>query len=266
MKLEDLRGHWALVTGASSGIGAEFCRQLAAAGVNLVMVARRKQLLDELSASLMDAYGIETLVLPIDLSERNSAAQVKAATGRMSIRIRLLVNNAAFGPWGSFEKTSVQTYESMVQLIAATPISLCHLFLSDLESFSSSAVINLSSPAALQPVPYKAVYSAAKTCLHNFSLALYGEWQSRGILVQTLLPGPTATDLDTKGGAYKSELGEERRSPMEIVTESLRQLHRGAPFVTTHKGTYKQRLFAGIAPHTMIIREVKRMFQAPPGR
>lgn len=266
MKLEDLRGDWALVTGASSGIGAEFCRQLAAAGVNLVMVARRKQLLDELSASLIAAHGIETLVLPIDLSERNSATQVKAATGQMSIRIRLLVNNAAFGPWGSFEKTSAQTYESMVQLIAATPISLCHLFLADLESFSSSAVINLSSPAALQPVPYKAVYSAAKTCLHNFSLALYGEWQSRGVLVQTLLPGPTATELDAKGGSYQSELGEERRSPMEIVTESLRQLPRNAPFVTTNKGTYKQRLFAGIAPHRMIIREVKRMFQAPPGR
>ena len=107
-------------------------------------------------------------------------------------------------------------------------------------------MINLSSPAALQPVPYKAVYSAAKTCLHNFSLALHGEWQARGILVQTLLPGPTATELDTKGGAYKSELGAARRPPAEIVGESLRRLETGAPFVTTNKGTYKQRLFAGI--------------------
>lgn len=266
MKLEDLRGHWALVTGASSGIGAEFCRQLAAAGINLVMVARRKTLLDDLSASLIAAHGVRTLVLAIDLSERSSASRVKAATTQASIRVRLLINNAAFGPWGSFEKTSAQTYESMVQLIAATPIALCHLFLSDLETFPSSAVINLSSPAALQPVPYKAVYSAAKACLHNFSLALYGEWQSRGILVQTLLPGPTATELDTLGGAYKSELSEVRRPPSEIVAESLRQLDKGVPFVTTNKGTYKQRLFAGIAPVTMIIREVKKMFQAPHGR
>ena len=266
MKLEDLRGHWALVTGASSGIGEEFCRQLAAAGVNLVMVARRKNLLDELSASLIGVHAIRTLVLATDLSERDSASRVKTATTQASIRVRLLINNAAFGPWGSFEKTAAQTYESMVQLIAATPISLCHLYLADLESFPSSAVINLSSPAALQPVPYKAVYSAAKTCLHNFSLALYGEWQAKGILVQTLLPGPTATELDTKGGAYKSELGEERRPPSEIVIESLRQLETDAPFVTTNKGTYKQRLFAGIAPVRMIIREVKKMFQAPPGR
>ena len=266
MKLEDFRGHWALVTGASSGIGAEFCRQLAAGGINLVMVARREPLLDALSASLISAHAIQTLVLAIDLSERDSASRVKAATTQESIRVRLLINNAAFGPWGSFEKTSAQTYESMVQLIAATPISLCHLYLADFESFPGSAVINLSSPAALQPVPYKAVYSAAKACLHNFSLALYGEWHSRGILVQTLLPGPTATELDTKGGAYKSELGEARRPPSEVVTESLRHLEAGAPFVTTNQGTYKQRLFAGIAPVRMVIREVKKMFQAPPGR
>ena len=266
MKLQEMRGHWALISGASSGIGAEFCRQLAAAGINLVMVARRKPLLDELAARLSSAHGIRVLALPIDLSVRDSARHVKAATDQASIRVRLLVNNAAYGPWGSFEKTSAQTYESMVQLLAATPIALCHAYLSDLESFPSSAVINLSSPAALQPVPYKAVYSAAKTCLHNFSLALHGEWQARGILVQTLLPGPTATELDAKGGAYKSELGETRRPPGEIVAESLRRLETGAAFVTTNKGTYKQRLFAGIAPVSMVIREVKRMFQAPPGR
>ena len=266
MKLDELQGHWALVTGASSGIGAEFCRQLAAAGMNLVMVARRTELLDEISAALIGAHAIRTLVLTLDLSERGSALKVKAATGEAAIRVRLLINNAAYGPWGSFELTPSDTYEGMLQLLAATPIALCHEFRTDLESFASGAVINLSSPAALQPVPYKAVYSAAKTCLHNFSLALHGEWHERGVLVQTLLPGPTATDLDTIGRAYKSELGEERRSPAEVVAQSLQQLESGAPFVTTNKGTYKQRLFAGIAPTRMIIREVKKMFQAPPGR
>lgn len=266
MHLEELRGHWALVTGASSGIGAEFCRQLAAAGLNLVMVARRTTLLHELAEELKMRHGTQTLVLPVDLSQRGSAATVKQKTADAGLRIRLLINNAAFGPWGSFDKTSADIYESMMQLIAATPIALCHVYLSDLVSFPSSAIINLSSPAALQPVPYKAVYSAAKSCLHNFSLALHGEWADKGILVQTLLPGPTATELDRKGGAYQSELGEARRPPSEIVAESLRQLGRNAAFVTTNKGTYKQRLFNGIAPHKMIIREVKRMFQAPPGR
>ena len=266
MKLSECKGDWALVTGASSGIGAEFCRHLAAAGMNIVMVARRKKLLEDLSSELEAEYHIQTKVLLIDLSERHSAETVKTATTNEGIKIRLLINNAAFGPWGSFEKTPYQTYEKMMQLIATTPISLCHLYMADLACFPSSLIINLSSPAALQPVTYKAVYSAAKTCLHNFSLALYGEWQNKGIQVQTLLPGPTTTQLDALGGVYKSESGKKRRPPIEVVKASLAQFDSDKPFVTTNKGTYKQRLFAGIAPFKMIIREVKKMFAPPLGR
>lgn len=266
MTLEHLKGHWALVTGASSGIGAEYCRQLAAAGVNLVMVARRKELLDTLAASLTRVHAVRTLVLVLDLSVRASAMQVKAATEQASIRVNLLINNAAVDPWGSFELTPADSYEAMLQLLAATPIALCHAYLSDLEGFAGSAIINVSSPAALQPVPYKAVYSAAKSCLHNFSLALHGEWADRGIQVQTLLPGPTATEIEIKGRAYNSALGGERQPPERVVAKSLRSLGTGNPIVTTQKGIYKQRLFAGIAPVALVIREVKKMFQAPPGR
>mgnify|MGYP003393756462 CR=1 FL=1 len=266
MKLSECKGDWALVTGASSGIGAEFCRHLAAAGMNLIMIARRKNLLEELSSELKNKYDIQTLVLLIDLSETNSAEKVKIATKNEGIKVRLLINNAAFGPWGSFEKTAYQTYEKMIQLMVTTPISLCHLYMSDLQSFPNSVIINLSSPAALQPVTYKAVYSAAKTCLHNFSLALYGEWQSKGIQVQTLLPGPTATELDNLGGSYKKESKTLRRHPKEIVLVSLSEMEKDTPFVTTNKGTYKQRLFAGIAPFKMIIGEVKKMFAPPLGR
>lgn len=266
MNINNCQGDWALITGASSGIGAEFCRQLAAAKMNLVMVARRKKLLEELSNELTAKHGIQTLLLFTDLSEPKSAMDVKTATNIAEIRIRLLINNAAFGPWGSFINTNAYDYEKILQLTAITPISLCNIFIPDLETFSTSAIINVSSPSALQPVPYLAVYSAAKTCLHNFSLALYGELQDKGIHVQTLLPGPTATEFDTKARAYNSKLGEVRRSPIEVVKASLHQLNHDVPFVTTSKGTYKQRLFAGIAPVKMIIHEVKKMFAPPIGR
>lgn len=266
MNINDCKGQWALVTGASSGIGEEFCRQLAKVGMNLVMVARRKKLLEDLSNELTTQYGIQTLLLFTDLSEPKSAMEVKLATTNAGIRIQLLINNAAFGPWGSFIKTTALDYEKILQLTAITPISLCNIYLSDLETFPKSSIINVSSPSALQPVPYLAVYSAAKTCLHNFSLALYGELQDKGVHVQTLLPGPTATEFDTKACAYKSRLGEIRRSPMEVVKASLHYLDQDIPFVTTSKGTYKQRLFAGIAPVKMIIREVKKMFAPPLGR
>lgn len=264
--LEQFRGHWALVTGASSGIGAEFCRQLAAAGLHLVLVARRRERLVELADELRDRFGVQTHVIALDLSEPDAAQRLHQATQQLELRIRLLVNNAAYGPWGSFEKTSAQTYERLIQLVAMLPISLCRRYLPDLSSFPTSAIINLSSPAALQPVPYKAAYSAAKACLHNFSLALHAEWAKHGIAVQTLLPGPTASELDALGGAYPSLLTEERRPPAEVVAASLGALQQGRPFVTTNRGTYKQRVFAGLAPIRFVIREVNRMFQAPPGR
>ena len=267
MKLSECRGDWALVTGASSGIGEEFCRRLAAAGMNLLVIARRVQLLETLADELRRRDGIEVAVLALDLGERASAEKVKEFADARGVRIRLLVNNAARGPWGSFDKTACDDYESIVQLIATTPIALCHLFQADLASFSDSAVINVSSPAALQPVPYIAVYSAAKACLHNFSLALYGEWSDRRILVQTLLPGPTASEFDAKGGAYLSKLGAERRPAAEIVELSLRSLSDDRqPFVTNSKGIYKQRVFAGVAPVRMVVREVRKLFAAPPGR
>ncbi len=266
MKLAECKGDWALVTGASSGIGAEFCRHLAAAGINIFMVARRKQLLEDLSSELISQYKIQTRILLIDLGEFGSAFKVKEATKKEGTKIRLLINNAAFGHWGSFEKTNAENYEKILQLNTTTPIALCRLYLDDLQSFPTSAIINLSSPAALQPVPFIAVYSAAKTCLHNFSLALYGEWKGKGITVQTLLPGPTATEFDEKAGAYHSKLGELRRPPIEIVEASLANIDKDKPFITTSKGTYKQRLFAGIAPIKMIIAEVKKMFLPPLGR
>lgn len=263
LNLADCKGDWVLVTGASSGIGREFCIQLARTGMNIVLVARREQLLHELSAQLQAEHGIRTMIICLDLSEPNAPAEVQARVAKNNVRIRLLVNNAAFGPWGRFEKASPELYEALIRLVAATPISLCLRFLPDLATFPSSAIVNLSSPAALQPVPYKAAYSAAKTCLHNFSLALHEEWKERGILVQTLLPGPTQSELDAKGGAYKSELPEARRPPSEIVRASLFHLAKGTPLVTTNKGTYKQRVFAGVFPVGMVIREVAKMFRPP---
>ncbi len=266
ISIDALRGHWALVTGASSGIGAEYCRHLAGMGVNLVMVARRRLLLDELSASLIEKHGIRTLVIAIDLSRGASAQTIKEMTTAAGLTVRLLINNAGYGPWGSFEKASAQTDEEIVQLVAATPIALCRQFLPDLESFDGSAVINVSSPAALQPVPYIAVYAAAKACLHNFSLALYGEWQDRGIVVQTVLPAPTATDFDRKGGAYHSELGDARRPASEVVGASLSKLGQDVPVVTNSRDIFKQRAFAGLAPIKLVVREVKKMFTPPSGR
>lgn len=260
MKLSDCKGNWALVTGASSGIGREFADQFAAAGISLVLVARRTQLLESLAAELRGRHGIETLVLGIDLSNPGAAQDVKTRLAEQNIKIRLLCNNAGSGRWGPFEETPPEVYEEMIRLNAVALVATCHLFLPDLLSFPTSAIINVSSPAAYQPVPYMAVYAATKSFVHNFSLALYGEWESRGVHVQTFVPGPTATEFDAKAGAYESALTA-RGSPADAVAASLRHLERDAPVASSAKGLFKQRFFAGLFPPKMVVREVAKMFR-----
>jgi short-subunit dehydrogenase len=141
-------------------------------------------------------------------------------------------------------------------------MNTCHCFLDDLTSFPSSLVINVSSPASYQPIPYMAVYAASKAFIQSFSQALHGEWKDRGVLVQTLVPGPTESEFDITARAYESALTK-RSTPAQVVDAYLARLDSGLPVITAAKGTYKQRFFAGLFPPSMVIREVGKMFTPP---
>jgi short-subunit dehydrogenase len=262
MRLEEARGSWALVTGTTSGIGKEFCHQLAAAGLSVVMVARRESLLNELAEQLAREYHVQTRTIALDLSQADAAAQVKARLDQEQIRVRLLCNNAGSGRWGRFEAHPVQAHEETIRLNTVALMELCWYLLPDLSSHPTSVIINVSSQAAYQPVPFMAVYAATKAFVQSFSQALYGEWKDRGVLVQTLVPGPTATEFDARSGAYESAV-KERGAPADVVRLALAHLGGDAPVVTNAKGTFQQRLFAGLAPPRMVIKTVARMFQPP---
>lgn len=253
---------WALVTGASSGIGREFCLHLAEAGANLVIVARRADLLGSLATELTARYGIKTLIMAEDLSDPLAPHRIRQQLDEAGVRIKLLINNAAFGRWGPFEDTAPDIYARMIQLNTVAITTMCAELLPQLSSHPRSAVINVSSPAAFQPVPFMAVYAATKAYVHSFSLALYEEWRGRGIHVQTLIPGPSATEFDAKAGAYESAVVE-RRPPTETVLAALSHLTGDQPVVSSAKGIWKQRLFSSLFPPKMVVREVAKMFRPP---
>lgn len=259
VRLGDLKNHWALVTGASSGIGREFACQLAAAGVNLVLVARRLDPLKVLATELRKQYDVDILDLPMDLAQPDAARELHARLQADGIRIRLLVNNAALGHWAPFEAGSCAAYEAMIGVNVMAVVELCHVFQHDLAAHPDSAIINVSSPAAYQPIPTMAVYAATKSFVHSFSQALHGEWGKNGVLVQTLLPGPTATALPgAQAGVRHGGVGK----PMPVgepVRASLRHLERGTAVVITARGTIWQRIFA-LFPAEIVIRLVGRMF------
>lgn len=260
MKIDDLKAEWAVVTGASSGIGREFCVQLAAHGLNLVLVARREAVLQALKGELETRHGIRCLVLAQDLAAGDASTRIMAVLQEAQVVPRLLVNSAAFGRWGRFEDGSADEYAAMLQVNATALVCLTRSLLPLLAQRTPSAVINLSSGAAYQPVPFMAVYAASKAFVHAFSQALYGEWADRGVLVQTLVPGPTATEFDDRAGAYASALGSRGR-PADVVRDALGALERDAPVALNARGTWKQRLFAGLFPPRMVIAEVAKMFR-----
>lgn len=259
------RGDWALVTGASSGIGKEFAMQLASAGFNLAVVARRVELLEALAQELRAKYPIKVFVVGYDLTRPNAPATVRARLDEAGICIRLLVNNAAAGKWGRFEMVAAEEYDRILQLNNQALVGLCREFFPCLSSFPRSAVVNISSQAAFQPVPFMAVYAASKAFVHSFSLALYEEWKRYGIYVQTLIPGPTSTEFDEKAGAYASSLSE-RRSASEAVECALQKLAGDEPVVSSVKGLYKQRAFGALAPPKTVLTTVAKMFRPPDER
>jgi hypothetical protein len=262
MKLSTYRGEWALVTGASSGIGREFALQLAATGLNVVLVARREPLLESLATELRGRYPVDAIALASDLARPQAAGEIRAGLAARGVRIRLLCNNAAFGRWGRFEDATAETYQAMMQVNVAALVTLCRTFFPDLASYPSSVVINVSSAAALQPVPYMAAYAATKAFVQSFSQALHGEWKEHGILVQALVPGPTDTEFDRLAGAYESTLVG-RGPPAQVVRDALAGLERDDAVAFSAKGTLVQRLFAGIAPPRIVIREVAKRFRPP---
>lgn len=252
-------GDWALVTGANSGIGLEFCRQLAAKGMNLVLVGRRQAALEQAVSQLP---AVEHLLVQADLSETASAATIRQICNDKGIRIRLLVNNAASGHWGRFEQIPAADYEAELR-VAGNWIRLCHEFLPDLKAQAPAAIINVSSAAAYQPVPYMSVYAATKSLIQHFSLALYEELRSSGVHVQTLVPGPTDTDFDRKAGAHATAVNAKRDPASHVVQLSLQALEQDRPVVNVARNTFMQRFFAGLFPPGMVVRKVAEMFRPP---
>lgn len=262
MNISNFKGDWALVTGASSGIGEAFAWRLARSGMSVALVARRGELLDQLALAIERETGVRALPLAMDLTAPGQIGLLKARLESEGVRVRLLCNNAGRGRWGRFEDASQEDGEALIALNVAALASMCRHFYDHLASFPASALINVSSPAAYQPVPFMALYAASKSFVHQFSQALHGEWGPQGILVQTLVPGPTDTEFDALAGAYESALSG-RGSAASVVEASIAGLVRGDPVASSAKGLYKQRLFAALFPARMVIREVAKMFRPP---
>ena len=217
----------ALITGASAGLGAEYARQLAAAGTNLILVARRLDRLTALAAELGGKYGVKAETLAADLATPDGVGRVESRIAGAET-LDLLVNNAGFGGGpGSFAEKDARDHLGMVQVHVATAVRLCRAALPGMIARGRGAVINVASMAAFSPFS-GAMYSGTKAFLVMFSENLRAELGGKGIVVQALCPGMTHTEFHETIGMDKSVVPSAFWMTAEkVVRTSLRRLGRG---------------------------------------
>lgn len=190
----------ALVTGASSGIGEAFARQLGAAGTDLVIVARSKERLDALAGELADEHHISVEVLAADLIDREQLAGVERRVRSNDEPIDLLINNAGFGNNGLFADADVNAEDSEIQLNVVALMRLCHAAIGRMKEAGGGSILNVSSTGSFQPTPGLANYAATKAYVTSFSQALHEELVGTGVVVTALCPGVTHTEFQARGG------------------------------------------------------------------
>ncbi|MEY3458977.1 MAG: Serine 3-dehydrogenase [Planctomycetota bacterium] len=258
--LDCFNDRWALVTGASSGIGAEFAVQLASRGMHLVLAARRKELMTELATDLNTRHGTRCHVVTIDLSDPESGSLLHEELQRLGVTVELLVNNAGVGLIGQIETTSPDEVRRMLQLNLLTLTDLTYRFLPDMLQRGHGAIINLSSQAAFQPVAYMAAYAASKSFILHFSEALWAEVRSRGVTVMALCPGVTRTDFFDSAGSPGWLEKHSSQTPAKVVKAALRALEKRRQYVVPGWGNYLMTLLVRLTTRRTAVNESKRYF------
>jgi short-subunit dehydrogenase len=214
---------YALVTGASRGIGSHFARALAARSWNLILVARTQDRLQQLARELSGTFGIQAETIVLDLTTPDAAAELARQIADRNIDVDLLVNNAGRGDRGRFANLPIEDQAQSIRLNTLALVELTHLLLPAMIARQRGAIINVSSTAGFQPMPYAAVYAATKAFVTNFSMALAEEVRADGITVVTLCPGPTQTE-STSPGKSPSRLPGGRQPASEVVEEALSKI------------------------------------------
>jgi short-subunit dehydrogenase len=189
------RNAWALVTGASSGIGTEFARQLASRQYNVVLTARREDRLRALASELESAHGVQTHVIVSDLATPGSAEILWQAVAEAGIPCTVLINNAGFGDRGNFSEADRKRTSQMMQLNVNSLVELTQLAVPGMLQRRSGYILNVASTAAFQPGPNMAVYFATKSFVLSFTEALHFELTGTGVSATTLCPGPTESEF-----------------------------------------------------------------------
>ncbi len=257
---KEVRRSFALITGASSGIGSEFARVLAANGHNLVLTARNAERLEQLAGSLRQRYGVEAVVIPADLSGPNAPRNVYDEVRRREIEVDVLINNAGFSVYGPFVETDPDSEMRMLQVNVVAVSVLTKLFARDMVARGRGRILNLGSTGSFAPAPFGSLYAASKAFVLSFSEALAEELRGTGVTVTALCPGPTRTEFAERAGMTNTKIFRGRvMSAQQVVSIGYRALMAGRTTVITGLGNNLMVWGMRFAPRALVARIAKGM-------
>ena len=258
--ITEWKGKWALVTGASAGIGAALANELAAGGAHLVLTARRKDRLEKLAWELQGKHGIKTEIIAADLTQAVAPEEIYRFTKKRGIETDLLVNNAGFGQYGELHRVETLRLLEMVQVNCGAVLHLTRLFLPDMVARKRGDVLIVASTAAFQAVPYVSTYAATKAFDLFLAEGLAEEMRPHGVRVCGLCPGTTTSEFHELAGHPESSKGR-TESAEKVARTGLAALAAGKSYVISGLGNYLGAHGERLVPRRFVTRIAAKMFR-----
>jgi short-subunit dehydrogenase len=252
------KGKWALVTGASAGIGVALARELAKHGAKLILTARRADRLESLAAELK-AAGAETRIVVADLNDSAAPQQIYDATEGAGITVDILINNAGLGQFGPFCEGIVEQELSQVRVNCEAVVRLSRLFIPRMVERRRGWMLVVASTASYQPIPYLNTYAATKVFDRFFAQGLAAEVAGRGVTVTTLCPGPTDSEFFKVSRTHVSN--RKRQSAEEVAHLGIRGLERGKLTVIPNFAGRAGALAGRVMPVGFIVRTLEKILR-----
>jgi short-subunit dehydrogenase len=221
---------YALITGASKGIGKAIGEELASKGFDILLVARSTSLLKENAEEISSRFNVQCSYLTADLAEPGSAQQVFDWCIKNNYAVSVLVNNAGFGSCGFFEKIELNEQHEMMQVNMVTPVLLCHIFVPLLHRQPKAYILNIGSTTAYHAIPLMSIYAASKSFILRFSRALHEELHKTNISVTCVCPGTTETDFANRARVNPKTIQKGKKismSPRSVAKTAVRAMLSG---------------------------------------
>ncbi len=253
------QGKLAVVTGASSGIGESYAKELAARGCHVVLTARSQNKLEALAGEIKRKHGVQAYALPSDLCKAGAPRQLAESMNELGLTVDILINNAGFGTYGRFEDMDPEREQEEIMLNTAALVDLTHHFLPGMLGRKDGIVVNVASMAAFVPCAYSAVYGATKAFVLSFSEALWAETRGRGVRILTLCPGATDTGFFDADESRDMAAGSALSTPENVVQAGFRGIDKGSSYIIDGRNNYMSAQMGRFLPRRRVALIMERI-------